>query len=830
MIAIVIVAHSARLTESVRELVEQVLQSQVPLATAGGTGDPDNPFGTDATLIRRAIESVYSEAGVVVLMDLGSALLSAEMALEHLAEDQRERVLLCPGALVEGAIAAAVQSRAGGDLEQVAAAARRSLAAKVAQLRSAVPAGSPALETDGEEELLTVRTWMGLHARPAAQLVIQASRFQAEITVRNVTRNTGAVSAKSINRVTTLGVRQGHQIAIQAEGPDAAMALAALKALVKSNFGEAETAPETRPAPPPSEPTRLDQGELSGIPASPGIAIGPAILYHAPAPQVPAFHIEDPESEWQRLQRAVQTAGQEIQAVQARTAARAGEYQAAIFAAHLLFLEDPALIDATRERIFTQRRNAETCWQAVADETIAAYRALEDPYLQMRAIDVADVSNRVLRLLTGTKSAAFELSAPAILVVADLTPSDLIQLDLDRVLGLCAAQGGATSHSVILARSLGIPAVVGVGPAVLQIEEGTLLALDGQEGQVWINPKHAAALQQQRQTWLKSQQRARAASQGAAITRDGRQVAVMANIQGIAEVRAALRHGAEGIGLLRTEFLYFDRAAPPPEAELAATYQGIAALLDGRPLVIRTLDVGGDKPLPYLDLQTEANPFLGYRGLRLCLERPELLRTQLRAILQASPGHQIKVMFPMVSSVEEMRAARQLLAEVRDELRRARIPVGESVEVGAMVEVPAAVNVADQLAAEVDFFSIGTNDLSQYIMAADRTNARVADLADGLNPAVLRAIRQVVQAGRAAGIRVALCGELAGDPMAAPILLGLGLDEFSLNPPAIPTFKQIIARLSAADAEDMATEALDLESPAAVRHYVAERLPRETPQ
>jgi phosphoenolpyruvate-protein phosphotransferase/dihydroxyacetone kinase phosphotransfer subunit len=829
MVGIVIVAHSAKLAEGVRELANQMTRGRVPLVAAGGIDDPENPFGTDAIQVQQAIESVYSDDGVVVLMDLGSALLSAEMALEFLPEAQRAHVHLCEAPLVEGAIAAAVQATAGSDVEQVMAEARGALAAKIAQLGAAVPAvpavTPPDLVTTTNEVRLTVRNRLGLHARPAAQFVSTAGRFQSQITLRNLTRASGPVSAKSINQVTTLGVRQGHEIAIAAQGPDADAALAALSALVEANFGEAEALefpaePRPTPVPPPAT------GELSGIPASPGIAIGRVAVYRPALPKVPERQVDDAQAEWERLQAALQTAQREIQALRVRAAGQVSDYEASIFDAHLLFLQDPALVDAARQRIFDQKINAEAAWQGVVDEMVATYRALEDAYLQARAADVADVGQRVLRLLLGVTPAAFEPTEPSILVATDLTPSDTAQLDASRVLGICTELGGATSHSAILARALGIPAVVGAGPQISRLADGITVALDGETGQVWVDPApdKRGALQAQRNAWLEAQKAARATSQAPAVTRDGHQVEVVANIRGLADAQAALDYGAEGVGLLRTEFLYLNRQTAPSEEEQLAVYRAIAQVMETRPLVIRTLDVGGDKSLPYLDLGQEANPFLGWRAIRLCLDRPDILKTQLRAILRASPERQIKVMFPMVATVTEVRAAKEILVQAQAELRQAGIPFDEKLEVGIMVEVPSAAVMADQLASKVDFISIGTNDLSQYTMAADRTNARVATLADAFQPAVLRLIHQTIQAGHAAGIWVGLCGEMAGDPLATPILLGLGLDEFSMNPPAIPQVKQMIHYLTLAEARALAEQALTLESADQVRDCVRSRL------
>lgn len=828
MIGLVIVSHSAKLAEGVCELVNQMTQGRLPLAAAGGLDDPDHPIGTDAFRVQEAIESVYSDDGVVVLMDLGSALLSAETALEFMDEAQQAHIRLCEAPLVEGAVAAAVQALNTTDIELVLAEARGALTAKSAQLRDVAGAASPpapaAVAAAGAELRLTVANPHGLHARPAAQFVGTAARFQADLTVRNVTENRGPVNAKSINQVATLGVRQGHEIIISAVGPEAEAALAALETLAAANFGEAEaTAGPAKPAEPqvavapPSLP-----GSLTGIAASPGIALGPVALYRLATIKVSERQIDDPPAEWERLLAAIQTAQEQLKTVQAQASAQVGDYEASIFEAHQLFLEDPALVEVARQQIFDRSINAEAAWQAAIAEQVAGYRAIEDVYLQARAADVVDVGQRVLKLLTGAPPTHLELTEPSILVATDLSPSDTAQLDPSKVLGICTEQGTATAHSAILARALGIPAVVGVGPALAHLTTGTLVALDGQHGSVWVTPDAAQVtkLEHQREAWLAVQQAARAAGQQLAITRDGQRVEVVANIGGLAELHAALDYGAEGVGLLRTEFLYLERSTAPTEAEQLTIYRAIAEKLEARPFIIRTLDIGGDKPLPYLDLGVEANPFLGWRGIRYCLDHPALLKTQLRAILQASPGHQFKIMFPMISSLVEVRAAKALLAECQTELRQAGVAFDEAIEIGVMIEVPAAVAIADQLATEVDFFSIGTNDLSQYTVAADRTNARVSALADTFQPAVLRLIQQTISAAHTAGIWVGLCGEFAGNPLATPVLLGFGLDEFSMSGPAIPLVKQAINRLDLTEAKAIAQAVLQLDSAEAVRHYL----------
>jgi phosphocarrier protein FPr len=460
------------------------------------------------------------------------------------------------------------------------------------------------------------------------------------------------------------------------------------------------------------------------------------------------------------------------------------------------------------------------------DEAIAAQWALESPYLRERATDLADVRQRVLHLLVDGDFALPAPHEPSILVVEDLAPSHVLQLDPQLVLGICSERGGANSHAGILARGLGIPAVFGVRLELGRLRSASLLALNGDTGQVWVDPdaETLAQLKAARDRWLALRQAARQLSSQPAVTRDGRQIRVAANVAAVADTRAALKEGADGVGLLRSEFLYLDRAAPPSEEEQIAVYAAIAGLLEGRPLVIRTLDVGGDKPLPYLEPGSERNPFLGVRGIRLCLNHPDIFKTQLRAILRAGVGHDVKVMFPMISSVAEVRAAREILAEAQAELSQSGTPFDKSMAVGIMIEVPSAVALADQLAREVDFFSIGTNDLSQYVMAADRTNAGVARLADALHPAVLRLVRATVEAAHAAGIWVGVCGEIAGDPLATPILVGLQVDELSMSPSAVPVVKQAIGALTMPQAVSIAAEAMELENAEAVRLHLRQRL------
>ncbi len=837
MVSLVFVSHSALLAEGVRQLAEQMTQGAVPMAVAGGIDDPDNPIGTDAMKVLEAIQSVYSDDGVVVLMDLGSALLSAEMALEFLSDEQRPQVHLCPAPLVEGALAAAVQASVGASAAQVMAEALGALAVKVEHMGgAAAEPGSGGAGGQGgaatEQIALVVRNRLGLHARPAARLVSTAGRFTAEVTLLKDGRR---ANAKSINQVATLGVRHGDTITVSAGGPDATAALAALQALADDNFGDREEERGSGGAEEQGGETRatdlltadpLTTAQLKGIPASPGVAIGPAALYRPRPPEVVARAIDDAAGEWRRLRAAVDTARDEIDALHRRAVAQVGADEAAIFEAHLLFLQDPLLVEATRDRIYSEKINAEAAWQRETAAMAATYREMADDYMRARAADVEDVAQRVLRGLMGVAPPSLDFAAPAILIAADLTPSDTARLDRERVLAVCTELGGATAHSAILARALGIPAVVGLGHAVWQVAEGQHVAVDGNAGALWLQPDEAqvASLTAQREAWLETQRRDKAAGQGTAATPDGRRVEIAANVGSPNDVAPALEFGAEGVGLFRTEFLFMDRAAAPSEEEQFEAYRRAARAAGGRPLIIRTLDVGGDKPLPYLDLGEEANPFLGWRAIRFCLERPDVFMPQLRAILRASAAEDgprnVKLMLPMIGAPAEVHAARAMLATAQAELRAAGVPYDEGMEVGIMIEVPSAVAVADQLARLVDFFSIGTNDLTQYVMAADRGNARVAELASAFQPAVLRMVRDAATAAHNAGIWIGMCGELAGNPLAAPVLIGLGLDELSMSAPSIPAVKAAVRRFSLADAQRIAAAALALDSAEAVARFL----------
>jgi len=806
VVALVIVSHSAALAEGVVELAREMGGEDVAIEAAGGLDD--GAMGTDAARVMAAVEAVRSPDGVLILMDLGSALMSAEMAVEMLDPDGGP-VALSAAPLVEGAVAAAARARGGAALDEVAGEARGALAMKTAQLEEEEPAGAPApapaaaADAEGEELRLRVDNRLGLHARPAGRFVATVAERDAQVEVRNTTRGTGPADARSLTALAVLGVRQGDELLVTARGPQAREVLDALRALADDNFGDPPddgAAPEAAPASAAGTAPGVATGSrLRGAPASPGIAIGPARRIAVVEPEVADAPAGPPADEQARLDAARDAVRADLAAARAALAARASAAEAEIFAAHALMLDDAA-VTGPAARGIAGGESAGRAWRAAAADAAAALRGVDDPYLRERAVDVEDVARRVLARLAGTEATA-ALGAPGIVLADELTPGEAAALDPERAWAIVTARGGATGHAAIVARALGIPAVVGAGAAVLAIADGTTLVADGAAGTVDVDPDPAAVAE------LEARRDAEAAEQAAALARaaepgalaDGRRVEVFANVGSAAEARRAVEQGAEGVGLLRTEFLFLDRATPPDEEEQVAVLREIAEALEGRPVVVRTLDAGADKPLPFLRQDPEDNPFLGVRGIRLSLAQPDLFRTQLRAIVRVAEEHPLALMFPMVATAAELRAARALLDEVRAELG-----ASAALEVGVMVEVPALALEAAAIAPEVDFFSIGTNDLAQYTMAAERGNAAVAGLLEGARTPVLALIAAVVAAADAHGRWVGVCGELAGDTEAAVQLAGLGVRELSMAASRIPAVK---AALRAVDSDAAAAAA-----------------------
>lgn len=827
MVGLVLVSHSRALANALAELVGQVTHAQLPLVVAAGVGPDRSEFGTDAVEIMEAILQVASDDGVVVLMDLGSAVLSAQMAVELLPPEIAAQVIFCAAPLVEGAIAAAVQVSLGSDRETICREAKAALMPKQEQIgdqsaeASLVPPVPEMLAADQQRLVVRLPNPHGLHARPAARFVQTASSFNAELQVRNLTNGKGPVSARSLNAVAVLGAVKDHELEITASGPQAAEALQALRRLAEDGFGELEemTMPAvSRPAETAGRPgvAPVEPGALAAVAISEGVALGRLHHHRAALPPIPDEPAHDRPGERRRLEEAVRTVGAAIAARQRQTEKTIGKQQAAIFEAHVLILNDPEMMAAAAAGIEQRGENAARAWQTAVDATAQTYRDLDDDYLRQRAADVLDVGRQVLLELAGaTASAQMQpLDHPVILYAPEITPTETSQLNLEMVLGMLTREGGPTSHAAILARALGIPALSGVGEEVASLPDGAWIGVDGTRGALWVDPdkKTRIRLESQRKAWLDQRQKLLLTSHEPGRLKDGRKLEVAANIGGLKDARSAMESGADGVGLLRTEFLFLTRETPPGEEEQFAALEPIVAAMQGKPVVVRTLDVGGDKQLPYIQLPPEANPFLGVRAVRLCMQQPDLFLTQLRAILRAGKAGEVRVMTPMVANLDEIDFIHRSVNQAHEELTRAGVAHAWPLQVGIMVEIPAAALTAHELAPHVDFFSIGTNDLTQYTLAAERGNPALAGFADALHPAVLRLIAQVVEGAHAAGKWVGVCGELAGDPLAAPVLVGLGVDELSMNPGSVPRVKDLLRRVTGMQAKALAHEVLAVSS------------------
>ncbi|MFG1924950.1 dihydroxyacetone kinase phosphoryl donor subunit DhaM [Cryptosporangium sp. NPDC048952] len=860
-VGIVVVSHSRALAEAAVRLAGEMAQGE-PVRIGVAAGLDEDTFGTDAVAIADAISEVSGPAGVVVLMDLGSALLSAEMALEMLDDDVREGVVLSPAPLVEGLVGAVVAAAGGADRTAVAAEAAAGLVPKAEHLGDDLSASSPAPVAPGQPttaeqpaasgatsspDALTgtfvVTDPQGLHARPAAALVGAVRHVGVRVELRNRTTGAGPVPAESLSRVATLGALTGHEIEVSVP-PGEQTALTSILTAATHIFAPF---PPLHPTATPATPTAPAPGVAAPAPvggalaASPGVVVGVVRRGDRAVVAAPRTGPVDAATEQRRLEDALVAVTAEVTAVRDRATAEVGATEAAIFDAHLLLLDDPELRTAASTRI-TSGAAAETAWAEAVGAAEAEWRALPDPYLRARADDLAALRAQVSTALATPASAQAEAgdeaahpgdaAAPAVAgdeagrpaaqggaaqggaatggaqggvvwVGVGLTPGEAVGVEAS---GVVLAHGSPTAHSVLLLRARGIPAVVAAGDSVLDLADGTPIAFDGSTGELVIDPasevrdRFVAA----RADAARRRSAAAAGAHSLARTSDGVAIQVGANLAGLADATAAAAAGADLAGLVRTEFLFLGRTTPPDVEEQSLAYRALADALGGRRLTLRTLDVGGDKPLSYAPVPPSENPFLGVRGLRFSLLRPDLFAEQLTAIVRVAHETPVTVMFPMVSTVDELVAAREALdAVVRAENRGA--PAG--LEVAAMVEVPSAALKAAALVPLVDEFSIGTNDLTQYTLAAARGDEGVATLGDPWDPGVLRLVDAVC---RAAGerARVSVCGEFASEPGAAAVLLGLGVRELSVAPALVPVVKQAVRETGIADASRAAAAAL----------------------
>jgi len=829
MVGIVLVSHSRALALSVQELVRSMTGPALPLAIAAGAGENHRELGTDAVEIAEAIVSVKGPEGVLVLMDMGSAILSSETALDLLDEPLRANIRFCAAPFVEGAVASGVTANLGAPLDEVYAEAIASLKSKETALGLNPPPSQekPAANLPSrlcEKVRLTVRNAHGLHARPAARLITETRPFHSEITVRNLNNQRGPVSVKSLSSLAALEILQGNEIEISACGDDATVALEKIRRLVESGLGDAlPSAANGNGAAPrrKARPAAPRKTASEPVPVSDGIAIGPGVYFQAAKLEIPQDKTADVAGEIARLQEAVARAQEALENRRARMTATVGAADAGIYEAQGLALQDPELIESAVEIIRRERLNAASAWDRAHREIMSRYESIQDPYLRERAADLEDVGRQVLELLVAKNAATPALAEPGILIADHLTPFQVSTLDPKRVRGVILLDGGPTAHASILLRALAIPAVVQARSvfADLDLSRSNTVAFDGATGKIWLNPDAdlLAELQHRQAEEREREKEEQKASSLPAATLDGHPIEIFANIGNASEVEAAIHSGAEGVGLLRTEFLFLERDSAPTEDEQREALSAIAEKMEGKPLIVRTLDVGGDKALPYLQMPSEENPFLGVRAIRLCFSHEELFTTQLRAILRAGYGRDFRIMFPMIASVTDLDRAAKCLEKVHRDLKKENLPHLWPVKTGIMIEIPSAAIQAESMAAQADFFSIGTNDLTQYTLAADRGNPELASYQDALHPAVLRLIEMVVIGARKHDRFVAVCGEAASDERAAAVFIGLGVQELSLTSAKIPHIKACLRRQSFAGLQKLAHSALHCHTAAEVR-------------
>ena len=814
----------------------------LPMAIAAGAGEDHKELGTDAVEIAEAIMSVKGEDGVVVLMDMGSAILSAETALDLIDLPLRVNIRFCAAPFVEGAVAAGVTANLGSSLDLVCSEALAALKQKETALRSHPPAPTfqkppplpaqppplPTIEIKGtsselvEKVKLTVRNLHGLHARPAAQLILETRPFKSEITIRNLTNQRGPVSVRSLSSLAALEILQDNEVEVLARGDDASAALEKITKLVESGLGEglppvngASARANAKPAGPLPKPV------INPVPVSGGIVFGMGTYFQLEKVEISKDKVDDPAVEIAHLRKIVALAEQNLENRRGKMSAKVGEANAAIYETQILALQDPELIETAARIIGDERVNAAFAWDRANRQIVKRYESLRDPYLRERAIDLEDVGRQVLELLAGKKASVPELAEPGILIADNLAPIQVTTLNPKLVLGVILFDGGPTSHASILLKALGIPAVVNARSVFADVDLGGPLgiAFDGDTGKIWVNPdaEFLTDLKTRQVEERKRHNEEMKVSSLAATTLDGHGIEIFANIGDASEADVAFANGAEGVGLLRTEFLFLDRESAPTEEEQFQALLAVMSKMDGKPLIVRTLDAGGDKELPYLDRPAEENPFLGVRAIRLSFSQEDLFTAQLRAILRAGHEHDCRIMFPMIASVTDINRAKECLEKAHLDLKKEKVPHLWPVKTGVMIEIPSAALQAEAMAEQVDFFSIGTNDLTQYTLAADRGNPDLASYQDALHPAVLRLIHMVVSGARKHDRLVAVCGEAASDDRAAAVFVGLGVKELSLASAKIPHIKAILRKQSFNGLQRLAHTALHCQTASEVR-------------
>lgn len=810
MVGLILVSHSRKLAQAAAELAREATGPDLPVAAAGGTGEDHRELGTDALDILEAINSVLSDAGAAVLMDMGSAVLSAQTALDLLDEMQRPRVRLCSAPLVEGAIAAAVQIRIGSPLAQVVAAAAGSLTPKQEQLGDAGaqdavaqrdPSTSPAL-LPGEEIELTIENAHGLHLRPVAALLSALAGLDAQVRMENLTKKRGPVEARSLVEVARLQLSYGDRARFQLSGLQAEEAGRRIRRLASQRFGE--EAPGIEPERPAAPDAQSGDGLFT---SSVGVAIGRPFWIDQDNLAALAEVTDEPvspseiSSELEKLARGLAAAVRVLkEQLRLPDESSFGKQRRALVEAQVLIVGDSYLRDQAEARVREKRRSAARAWVETMVEQASLQEQVDDSYLRERAADFRELGWLVLRHLPGapTEPAARELPGePFVLVCEELSPSLLDQVRSPRLQGVLQLGGGPYSHGSILARAAGIPCLGGAREAAPQLRQARRVAFDAGAIQIWTDPDPGtvAYLQERRESTEKTQAQWRAQPPGPAVTLDGATIYVPANINSAEDVQSATAEGADGIGLLRVEFLFQQFRTSPDESAQFALLQQLLEPWDDRPVVIRLLDAGADKSVPFLAVGAEANPFLGIRGIRLLLRHPKFLRAHLQALLRLATERNLRVMVPMVADAVDLVDIQRALVEEHHGLLERGVAHKWPLPFGAMVETPAAALSIRSLATAADFFSLGTNDLVQYLLCAERGHPGLGAFQDGLHSAVLKTIRMTAGDARMASRPLSICGELAADPEAIPLLLGCGLVSLSVGPRMVARTKAVVRTL-----------------------------------
>lgn len=809
MIGLLLVSHSRALAEAAVDLIRRTVSPTIPIAAAGGVGETHSEIGTDAIDIQQGIESVAQPDGVLVLMDMGSAILSAEMAKDLLGDSIDVR--LCSGPLVEGGIAAAVQIQAGSPIADVVAAAQRSLLPKQDQLGEATPAaeptGAPAAAEESFESVL--QNVYGLHLRPVAALIKTLGTDAKNVQIENVTGERGPIVAASLVEIARLQAKKGDTIRFRLSGPNTAPVRKEIESFLERLRNE-----DGQPLPPAT--AKEDSASPAPIPVSSGLAIGRVLFSDRLDVRIPDIRPNTPteiEAECQRLTAAIGAAQQAVAQRVAKFSSSLDPAEVAILETQQLILSDEVLLAKAQERIRSKPANAAAAWFETLTEVAEDQAGATDEYLKQRAIDFREAASAVVQQLIGRTNQFANLNEDCVLVCAELNPTLIDQIQSTRITGVIELDGGSLSHGAILARSIGLPVIANAAGSESMLRSAEIVAIDGSTGQLLVNPAPEVIQEwRQRQTNSRElQKQAVQLSQTPAVSADNVAFLITANAGKRRDVELALDNGADGIGLFRSEFLFDQFHTLPSEEEQLAAYRDALEPISGDSrskaappstssrqfsVTLRLLDIGGDKPLPFLSPGKESNPFLGVRGLRLLLRHPEFLESHLGAILRLADLFSIKLLVPMVTSVNEISRLKQHVEKAHQSLNARKLSHRWPIEIGAMIETPASAVAFAQMIEHIDFASIGTNDLTQYVLSAERGNPQLEEFADSLHPAVLHLCRDVIALSNHRALPISICGEIASDPVAVPLLAGLGLRVFSVAPTAVPTIKATIRALS----------------------------------